>query len=279
MIKVSGEIFDPKELMSQYPSDSLEFKILNLLYSSEKTYFYSTPNHLQFEVSMRMNIIKSSRELDNSGLKFKTFKEAFCNEKYWKLTEQGGFLLKENVKSSEAIIDIFKNGKKYGTECATAIVILYYKAVLDIYPEELFNATFPRLHLISWDYIDDDLDIRVYTQNTEVIPGDCIYFNNPDFNPDKSEWRGENAIDLGNGTYYGHGIGIKTAEEIITSLNKHRKSNAEKAAYLTDYISRPYYSHLADLYLIRLRSMRSQLYRELYLRNTHSFSVDSSWIN
>ena len=278
MIKVSGEIFDPKELMSQYPSDSLEFKILNLLYSSEKTYFYSTPNHLQFEVSMRMNIIKSSRELDNSGLKFKTFKEAFCNEKYWKLTEQGGFLLKEDVKSSEAIIDIFKNGKKYGTECATAIVILYYKAVLDIYPEELFNATFPRLHLISWDYIDDDLDIRVYTQNTEVIPGDCIYFNNPDFNPDKSEWRGENAIDLGDGTYYGHGIGIKTSEEIIASLNKHRKSNAEKVAYLTDYINRPHYMHLADLHLNRLRSMRRQLYRELYLRKTHSFSLDSSWL-
>jgi protein-glutamine gamma-glutamyltransferase len=276
MIKVSGELFDPKELMSQYPYDSLEFKILNLLYSSERTYYYSTPNHLKFEISMRINIINASRELNRGGLKFKTFKEAFCNEKYWKLTEQGGFLLKEDVKASEAISDIFKNGKKYGTECATAIVILYYKAVLDIYPEELFNATFPKLHLISWDYIDDDLDIRVYTTNTESIPGDCRYFDNPDFNPDKSEWRGENAIDLGDGTYYGHGIGIKTAEGILTSLNKHRKPNAEKAAYLTDFINRPYYGHLADLYLNRLRSMRRQLYKELYLRNTHSFSVDSS---
>lgn len=264
MIKVSGTAFEPNELISEYLSDSLEVKIINMLSSSERIYSYPSVGHLKFELNMRINIINASIDLNKGGLKFKTFKESVCNEEYWKRTEQGGFILKDNVKPSEALNDIFQNGKKYGTECSTAIIILYYKSVLDIYPEELFNKTFPNLHLASWHFVDDDLDIRVYSLKSDFLPGDCRYFENPDFNPEKAEWRGENAIYLSDDTYYGHGIGIKNSEEIITALNKHRKSDASKAAYLTDYITRPYFRHLADIYLANLRAMRIQLHRELY---------------
>lgn len=104
-----------------------------------------------------------------------------CNTDYWERTKNGGFLLKENVKSSEAINDIFKNGSKYGTECSTALVIVYYKAILDVYPEELFNKTFESLFLMSWYYIDSDLDILHYKSKADHLPGDYRYFSNPDF--------------------------------------------------------------------------------------------------
>ena len=56
----------------------------------------------------------------------------------------------------------------------------------------------------------------------DYLPGDCRYFNNPDVDPLTPEWQGENAIDLSGGMYYGHGIGIKTADKIIEILNHNR---------------------------------------------------------
>ena len=58
---------------------------------------------------------------------FATFRKSKCNLDFWNRTDEGGFVLKDGVKASEAIHDIFANSPKYATECATAMMIVYIK--------------------------------------------------------------------------------------------------------------------------------------------------------
>jgi protein-glutamine gamma-glutamyltransferase len=261
MIAISGKQVYSKDIITEYTADSIEAKIINIISSSESDYTYTSLNQLRFELNMRKNIVASAKELNSGNMKFKIFKESFCNKKYWDRTKNGGFKLKEDVSSSEGINDIFRNSSKYGTECSTAIVILYYKAILNIYPEELFNKTFENIYLLNWHNFDDDLNVHSYEVNKDFLPGDCIYFENPDYNPEKSEWQGENAIILDDDNYYGHGIGIENADGIIKALNKHRKSNAEKSAYLSNNIARPNFDHLANIYINSLNRIRYECFR------------------
>lgn len=137
---------------------------------------------------------------------------------------------------SIAIQDIFKNGKLYGTECATAMIIIFYKALLSLYEEETFNRLFANLLLYTWDY---DQDLKLITKTGgDLVPGDLVYFKNPQVNPATIEWQGENTIYLGNFFFYGHGVGVKTKEEIIYALNERRVPYAFISAFLTDTITR-----------------------------------------
>jgi protein-glutamine gamma-glutamyltransferase len=94
-----------------------------------------------------------------------------------------------------------------------------------------------------------DKDLRYITINSsrENYPGDILYFNNSDFNPDKPEWRGENVVKFDENLYYGHGIGITNAEEIIAILNKIRKPNSTRSAYLLEQASYPDFKYLFHL--------------------------------
>lgn len=249
MITISGNLLSLDSLSSEYFDDSISKKILNILSESSESYEYSSLNDLRFELAMRKNIIAAAREFDRSAIKFKTFKESTCNKDYWERTEEGGFLLKENVTPSEGIRDFFINARKYGTECSTAIIIIYYIALLNIYPEELFNAIFKNIHLMNWHYIDSDLDVYSEKKNTDFLPGDCRYFKNPDFDEKETEWQGENAIDLGNETYFGHGIGISKKEGIIKSLNKHRNRDSNTSAFLTSHVTLPNFKRLSHIYI------------------------------
>jgi protein-glutamine gamma-glutamyltransferase len=261
MIIVSGKIITENNIIIAYPQDTIEWVVLNKLSSSEDVYEYASLSQLKFEIQLRKEIIVAARELDGSGLRFRTFKSSICNEDFWHRTEQGGFLLKESVTSSSAIRDIFINGSKYGTECSTAIVIIYYKALLDIYPEELFNKAFQNINLMNWHYIDDDLDIVTYKNISDAIPGDCRYIENPDFNPENSEWRGENIIDLGDGMYFGHGLGITSINNIIDYLNDRRKPNSTQSAHAKNNSSRPNFKHLSDLYINYHERLMWETYR------------------
>jgi protein-glutamine gamma-glutamyltransferase len=261
MLKISEMKADIKHIAREYPEHSIEAKIIDKMASSKDTYNYSSLNQLKFELNMRKNIISSSIELNKSGLKFKVFKKSFCNTDFWDRTKEGGFKQRKDVTSSEAINDIFKNASKYGTECSTAIVILYYKAILNIYPEELFNKTFQNLVLLNWHNFDDDFNIYSHEIEGDFLPGDCLYFENPDHDTKKKEWQGENAIDLGEENYYGHGIGISDVDHIIKALNRNRKSDAKKSAYLTKYVARPNFNHLGDIYIDSLERMRFELLR------------------
>lgn len=244
MIKYLGVEMNPQSLLSQYPSGSAEIEMIENLSKSTKVYDYSSQDELVFEINLRRNIINASLALYRGRLGFRTFHESKCNEDFWERLVNGGFVLKKDIKPSDAINDIFRNTRKYGTECATAIVMIYYKAVLEAYSENLFNKAFTEITLMNWQQLDDILGVATYRRLSDYLPGDCRYFKNPDVNPLTPEWQGENAIDLSSGSYYGHGIGIGSQEKFIAVLNANRVEDAQASAYLMDNATRPDFNGL-----------------------------------
>ena len=66
-----------------------------------------------------------------------------------------------------------------------------------INPNAIVNT---EIELMNWSNIDEKLGVDYYDSVSDFMPGDCIYFKNPDVNPKTTEWQGENTIDLGDGT-------------------------------------------------------------------------------
>lgn len=249
MIVIAGQAADPEKLSADYAPDSVERKIIGQMASSSEKYSYDSMEQLKFELRMRKEIIAASYELNKSHFGFAEFRKSRCNPEYWSRTGEGGFELKNGVKASDAIRDIFTNSSKYATECATAMMIVYYKALLDIYGDDLFNRTFQHIELMNWHHIDRLLqDVGQMKKRADYLPGDRRYFVNPDVDSLTPQWQGENVIDLDGTLYYGHGIGITTGERIISSLNKHRSEGADETAYLKDSAGRPNFRQLASIY-------------------------------
>jgi len=249
MITVSGRSFDISTVMGEYPQDSVERQLLTTMSQSAEEYRYDSLGQLKFELRLRNEIVNAARELYRSGLSFATFHKSKCNETYWERTDNGGFRLKDGVSPSEAISDIFTNGDKYATECATAMLIVYYKALLNVFGKDPFDKQFPKIELLNWHITDPLLlAVGIPRKTKDVLLGDRGYFDNPDVDPATPEWQGENVIVLPGGLYYGHGIGIKTAEAMIRALNAHRKTDATQSAAFLDSVSRPDFKKLAGIY-------------------------------
>ena len=248
MLKISGEPVDIDAIVSQMGADNIRTKILKIMHSSSFSYNFDSHKELVFLPDLRRNIINAGLMLFDKRLKFRVFRQSICNEKYWSRTNEGGFLLKDGVEPLEAVNDIYTNTFMYGTECATAIVIVYYKALADTFPKDLFNKTFTDIYLMDWQNVNKDLGVSYQRNPHDYFPGDCRYFKNPDVDPLTPEWQGENAIDLGNGYFYGHGVGVLTADDIIQALNRHRKAGSENSAYLMDACTIPDFKYLYGQY-------------------------------
>lgn len=199
---------------------------------------------LSFETSLRSAIVAAAQALNRSGVSFATFERAYCNQRFWILTSRGGFQIRPEVTPADGIRNIFLEGGKYGFECATAMVIVLYKAVLDSIVESEFNRLFAGMLLYDWHY-DSDLRLIEVQGSSRSVPGDILYFKNPDVSPFTPEWKGENGIKLGDDLYYGHGVGIRSAEGIIQTLNSHRRPGSTVSAYLTDQVLYPDFNYLS----------------------------------
>lgn len=245
MINIDNTPLQFDEFIKEYPEKSTEREVASIMWNSNEQYNYKNLDLLKFELNMRKEIVNSANRLHDSGLRFKVFRESKCNEKYWERTKDGGFKLKKDVNASEAIEDIFKNGSKYGTECATALLIVYFGALLNVYGRDNFDRLFTEITLMNWHKIHPLLrEVGWVNKVKDHLPGDRRYFDNPDVDPLHPEWQGENVIDMGNGIYYGHGAGKRSAKSFINKLNKLRKKNAEKSAYLMEEAGRPNFSNL-----------------------------------
>lgn len=235
MILINQELMHVSQLDHGFFSKE-KMKIIELMGKYSRVYHYHSIRQLEFELEMRIQIIRAAELLSKSGAKFSTFSTSNCNENYWLRTEQGAFFLKPQVMPQTAIEDIFVNGDKYAFECATAIVIVFYKAVLETIDNQEFNRLFTDLFLYDWQH-EQDLDLRI-DKGTDFLPGDCVYFKNPEFDPRTPWWQGENAIVVDKDLYYGHGIGIQTGEIITQFLNSKRKNGAVQSAFLLNEITR-----------------------------------------
>jgi protein-glutamine gamma-glutamyltransferase len=237
MINIRGKIFSAGELNNYLQLNEPEKEIVKKMTKHLTIYYYKTLPELHFELEVRLQIIKAAHDLFNSRAEFATFYRSRCNNLYWQLTTKGGFQLKKDTKPAQGVVDIFNNGTHYAFECATAMMTVFYKAVLEVIGAGSFNELFKNLLLWDWNY-DPDLDVKT-VRTTEYVPGDVLYFKNPDVHPKLPHWQGENAINLGDGNYYGHGIGIETAEKVIDLLNEQRKPGADQSAYLLEQATRP----------------------------------------
>lgn len=119
-----------------------------------------SPDALDFERKMRDSIVESAEALNNSGADFATFDESRCNPQFWTRTDIGGLQLNAGVAPSVGIKDIFQNGHLYAFECATAMVIVMYRATIEAIGEEAFNRYFKDLFLWDWNY---DENLRLVT--------------------------------------------------------------------------------------------------------------------
>jgi len=246
MILIGRNIVTEDRLTAMFGQDETKYQIADMMLKAGTVFSYRNEQLFDFEVKTRKEIVRASERLNNSFFSFRLFKDSVCNKRYWDRTEEGGFRLKKNVSAYDAVRDILRNSRLYGTECATAIVIVFYLALTEVLPRELFDRLFPDIYLMDWKYLDKDLGVRNYRGVKDAIPGDCLYFNNPDVNPDTPEWQGENVIKLLNGYYYGHGIGIRTADAIIRELNRNRRPGSERSAYLMDLIVKPDFKYLGE---------------------------------
>ncbi|OXM84874.1 protein-glutamine gamma-glutamyltransferase [Paenibacillus rigui] len=209
---------------------------------------YPSWKSLQFELRARVAIMDAAMALNNSAAGFATFKQSQCNDEYWIRKENGGFLLKKDVLPSKAVRDIFINGNQYGFECATAIIIILYKAALEILGDEVFDKMFKELFLYSWNF-DSDLKLITVNGKQEAFSGDVMYFKNPDVDPKMPEWQGENVVKMEQSMFFGHGISVLSKEQIIERLNRLRKPGSTVSAYLVDQVTYPdfsYWEKMAD---------------------------------
>lgn len=269
MIRIADKPFKPSDLQ---PSDSIEKIILQRLNEYPTVYSYQSIAELSFELKLRKSIIESAKAMNRSNVQFATFATSRGNPHYWNLTSFGGFRLGRNVKPSDAIQDIYSNSSWYAFECATAMIVIYYHAILNLIGADLFNRLFQNIYLYSW-HADSDLGLTALT-TPDYIPGDVVYFDNPDFNPQTPQWRGENAVVLEDDTYFGHGIGIKTAEQMIVDLNKRRKLWSNRTAYLSKIVARPSFSHLSNVSKAQQIYVMPKYQQLVVHHNDSSISVD-----
>ena len=245
MIEVGGKQITTIPEAEGFTPNELQKSIFDKMLKSSSTYKYGDARELTAELKIRNSIVNAARELNKSGFRFKVFRESTVNPDFWRRTNEGGFQLKSGVLPSDAINDIYRNGSMYGTECATAMLIVLYKAMLDVMPVDQFNKLYSDIYLMDWKSIDRDLALVSQHNIADELPGDARYFMNPDVDPLRPEWQGENVYYLGGGRYYGHGLGINDADSIIRSLNSARKHGATRSAYLMDPAKRQDYRYLS----------------------------------
>ncbi|MEW8972533.1 MAG: protein-glutamine gamma-glutamyltransferase, partial [Mesobacillus sp.] len=132
-------------------------QIYDHLDNSLTMFEYDTTFQLLFEINLRENIIDAALKLKDASPAFTSFKYSRFNPRYWTKGPRG-YLLNPTVQPSDAINDIYENGQEYAFECSTAMVVIFYKAVLDSIRLRDFNYLYRWLLVSTWNH-DSDLSI------------------------------------------------------------------------------------------------------------------------
>ncbi|MEK4065919.1 protein-glutamine gamma-glutamyltransferase [Peribacillus sp. FSL R5-0717] len=233
MIKINHKWLDVSQIQPGTAS-AKSLETLQCLAEDSNVFEYRNFWDFNFEIQLRNRVIEAAIALDKSGPDFSTLEESQSNQRYWHLSKDGTFTLQPGILPHAALVDIFMNGGLYAFECGTAMIVTFLKAILDLIGPRNFDYLFSDLFL--YDFRPPRNMALIVHQGRDYSPGDCVYFKNPDHDLATPEWQGENAILLGNNLFYGHGIGITTAQGIIDELNSNRKPFATISAFLTTHI-------------------------------------------
>ncbi|MFE4810293.1 protein-glutamine gamma-glutamyltransferase [Peribacillus simplex] len=233
MIKINHKWLDVSQIQPGITS-AKSLELVQLLAEDSNVLEYRNFGEFNFEIQLRNRVIAAAIALDKSDAEFSTLEESASNKQYWRLSKGGTFTLRPGILPHDALVDIFINGRLYAFECGTAIVVIFLKAILDLIGPRNFDNLFSNLVLYDW-HPPQNMALIV-RKGRGYLPGDCVYFKNPDHDESTPEWQGENAILLENNLFFGHGIGITSSQGIIDDLNSNRKPFATISAFLTDHI-------------------------------------------
>jgi hypothetical protein len=197
------------------------------------------------EATVAKAIVDASHKMSSAGVSFALIKDHKANPDFWNVGPGGILTLKDGAKPSDAVVDIVNNGGKYGFECATGLVAVYYEAMLDLLGPQDFDRVAADIRLGPWQ-MEDDLE-RLYTHSSpkpgwaetdlgeyKLTPGNYYYFRNWDVTDDARArgWQGENVIYLGGGKFYGHGIGLGDGQMFIDKLAGEMKPGGKTPSLL-----------------------------------------------
>jgi protein-glutamine gamma-glutamyltransferase len=200
---------------------------------------------LRDRVKIGAAMVGACEDMDKAKHQFALIKDQSFNAAFWAPAGNGGFTLKPGVRPSDAVNDIFKNPSLYKFECATALVIVHYKAMVDLLGPKDFDTVCANLKMGPWVYESTmQTNWKISGGETDASPerqaqlraGDYTYFKNWDVSETgrAAGWQGENVISLGGGKYYGHPFGVSTQEHIVTYLNQHRNAGSTRSAGMLD---------------------------------------------
>lgn len=241
MIVINNQLTTYEDLV-KITSNTWIKNLISLMTMYREVYRYPSRDAFDFDISLKELTVQNAYSFHRSGVQFSNFRESRCNPYFWILGTNGQFILRNDRRPSDGLTDIFQNGYLYACECAVAMVIIFYKTVLQVIGEQNFNIWFSQLILYHWEH-DKDLPI-VTTKRNDFLFGDCLYFDNPMHLPMFPEWQGENVILLNDDLFFGHGIGITNSQDIIFKLNTKRVPNAQISAYLIQQATRLRYEKL-----------------------------------
>ena len=159
-------------------------------------------------------VLFAAKRLDNANIAFADGLENFkMNEDFWTPVEGslGEFRVKEGVKASDAINDIFANPDKYTADCRTHTSMAMYKGILEANGRDKFDSLYTNNDAFSigpfssMQFAPEDATGAEIPRErggevdwSKVQPGSYVYFDNPNVKPEYSDlWQGENAIFLG----------------------------------------------------------------------------------
>lgn len=169
---------------------------------------------------------------------------------YWRrdgrLQHHATFHLRPGVKASAALNDVFRNPDGYRFECATALVLVYYRAIQKLIGERDFDRIMGDLKVGPWEY-EPDLARFLLSSGKGDRPatperarqlkyGEYTYTKNWAV----SWWgwakgcQGQNQIRLDDDLYYAHSYALVGQGDIVARENGARVIGAKTSASMTD---------------------------------------------
>ncbi len=200
----------------------------------------------------------------NAAKKLAQAKTRFCspwymrfNPSFWELYKGDHYIVKEGQSPSAALLDIFNN-KAFTPchECSTAIIIIFYRAILDLIGNEHFDRVFDQSDIrkkliigpMAYGRISNYITSigagnrrATSSQAANFKPGSYGYVRNwSHYNSESTYddgWQGENIIFLGDGFVFGHPFGIEKLSTVIDGVDSHRREGFDDPAGLTSFNS------------------------------------------
>jgi protein-glutamine gamma-glutamyltransferase len=220
-----------------------ELVVAQAIFQAKKFEFESNDSW-KAELQARAAIIQAIADLNRTPARFASANTWSLPVDSWTPVKivgsgkvQGAFIPKKDVSAAQAIQAIFGAEKPCLLDCSSAIMIAFYRGLLQAVGEDTFNRRKDPLVIcptgvekvtltqgdISVPFYAKEVESVTLTSVADLIPGDWVYFLNfPTYETSHAKtaaWAGEHMIYAGNERYVGFGIeGALTAEEVQKEL-------------------------------------------------------------